>query len=302
VQNHHITRRKLLLTGQTGVVVPIVPIGPVRLFGLICLISSIGLAAGLTGCASAPYHGDDGQVWPPAQMRPVRIAVAPPIEPLSISPLYESLAGHGSRAAHETITAQAALTAEHRSLTRCAWQQGAALLAQQAIPGTEISTHLFGRWALGPSDRWVSCTTDSLGGWTCTLTDQQVVDFARRNDISHLVVPRRLTCFTPDPADSSVILLAADVAVIDPLEQRVVWSGPVTADPQDLRAFDGLTPSLTVFEQATYTWLVALFRVFDRIEVWPEEDLGTLARCCQELPPVFDWPEDPPADVSQIIE
>ena len=284
MQNHHITQRKPQMTGQASVVVP------VRLFGLICLISSIALAAGLTGCASAPYHGDDGQVWPPAQMRPVRIAVAPPIEPLSISPLYESLAGHGSRAT------------ERRSLTRCAWQQGAALLAQQAIPGTEISTHLFGRWALGPSDRWVSCITDSLGGWTCTLTDQQVVDFARRNDISHLVVPRRLTCFTPDPADSSVILLAADVAVIDPLEQRVVWSGPVAADPQDLRAFDGLTPSLTVFEQATYTWLVALFRVFDRIEVWPEEDLGTLARCCQELPPVFDWPEDPPADVSQIIE
>jgi hypothetical protein len=267
VQNRHFTRGKLA--------------------GIVRIGIGVGLVAGLGGCASAPYHGDEGRPWPPAQMRPVSIAIAPPIDAASVDHLFGGRSPYGGE------------SRANEAMVRCIWQEGAALLAEQAIPGTAISTHLFGRWALGPSDRWLDCTGDA-GGWRCTLTDEQAVDFARRHEISHLVVPHRFRVTTPDRADSTVLLLSADVAVVDPLERKVIWNGAVTGSREDLRAFDGLTPALTPLERAAYTWLVALFRVFDRIEVWPEEDLGVLVRCCQDPPPLFDWPEENPADLSRL--
>lgn len=242
---------------------------------------SAGFIAGLIGCASAPYHGDEGRLWPPAQMRPVTIAVAPPIDVQSVERLYTER------------------TAAGEALARCVWQEGATLLAQQAIPGTEISTHLFGRWALGPSAGWLDCN-GAGSTWRCTLTDQEVVDFARRHEISHLVVPHRFSITIPDRADSSAIVLTAEVAVVDPLERKVIWTGTVAGSREDLHAFADLTPALTPLERATYTWLVALFRSFDRIEVWPEDDLTDLALCCQDPPPLFDWPEAQGTDVGRI--
>jgi hypothetical protein len=212
-------------------------------------------------------------------MRPVRIVLTPPLEPFPLAEIHASLAEYDDRAS------------ARRQLIRCAWQQGASLLADQAIPGTEVATHLFGRWPLGASDDWLICGSDSLGRWQCEVSDDWAVDFARRHDISHLAVPRRFRYTQPDSADSSTWQLVAEVAVVDVLERRVVWSGPVVSNLQDLAIFDGLTPQLTAVEKATYAWLVTLFRTFDRIEAWPNEDLDVLARCCHELPPVFDWPK-----------
>ena len=255
----------------------------VRKLGPILLLAVLGLPVSLLllgGCAGSRFSGDPGIVFPPAQMRPVHLAITPPVAPLDLGPVHASLASFDDSAAMR------------RRLMRCAWQSGAQALAEHAIPGTEISTHITGRWPLARTATWLSSSLDTTGTRHFELSDGAPVEYARRHDISHLVVPQKLHYFQPAGADSGALLLTATVAVIDVLEQQVVWSGPLSSDPADLRIFAGIEPAMTPYEQATYAWLLALFRTFDRIEVWPDEDLTGLSLRCHEPPPVFDWPEE----------
>lgn len=243
----------------------------------------------LGGCAAQRPHGDPGIIFPPAQMRPVHVALTPPVTPLDVAPLHASLADF------------AASEAMRRRLMRCAWQNGAASLTEHAIPGTEISTHITGRWPLARTATWLDSSVDTTGTRHFQLTDAAPVEYARRHDISHLVVPQKLHYYRPAEADSGALLLTANVAVIDVLEQRVVWSGSLSSEPEDLHIFAGVEPAMTAYEQATYAWLLTLFRTFDRIEVWPEEDLTGLSLRCHEPPPVFDWPEDVVTELSAAV-
>jgi len=229
--------------------------GRYRRISQVSVLAVLGvvLALGLAGCAGTP-RSDLGPVFPPHPLRPLRLAIAPPLETFDLGVLHESLTGWSPRAS------------ERWHLIRCTWQEGVPTLANLAWPATEMSAVIMVRWPLGPSRNWCEFAGDDPDSLIFTLTADKPVDYARRRGLSHLLVPRSLVYELAIDDGDSVLVLWSDLAIVDIIEGRVVWTGRVGARREDVRLFRDIEPDLTGFERATYAWLVDLARVFERME------------------------------------
>jgi hypothetical protein len=260
--------------------------------GLACAGFLLASAAGLAGCGGTVPQPDLEPIFPPHPWRPLRVAIAPPHEPLDLGRLHAALADWSDR------------PSERRRLAACTWQEGLPTLASVAWPATELSAIVLGRWPLGPTDGWCEFSTAGTDTLTCRLTREQPLAYARQRGLSHLVVPRGLS-YAPDAADQdSTLLLSCGLAVVDVVEGAVVWTGRVAARREDVKRFQDLDPDLTAFERATYAWLVELARTFARIETWPQPNAGlrAVALSCHERPRVFVPPEDAAEAASPALE
>jgi|GEM_PF-3845337 len=252
-----------------------------RQVGLLLILVLPAMGA-LSGCAGTGTHFPaDGVVFPPHRLQPVQIALTAPLANTNLALVHENLKSWSEK------------PSQRIQLMSCTWDRGADGLTGLTVPGTEVHCFFFGRNPLTPAMEWLSCAEDTTGNTEFMLTATVAVDQARHRGWTHLVVPRELH-YSRGVRDTTRLALDAVVAVIDVLDRSVVWTGPVTSDAYERDDFgnnDEATPPLTAYEVATYSWLLDLCDVLDRIRVRPPVDLAHLSLECQKPPPVFSLDE-----------
>lgn len=207
----------------------------------------------LTACAPGPRTPDLHQVFPPSPLLPLNIAISSPIVAPSHGPGHEALASWDES------------PGKRRLLMRCAWQEGLKIMTESMIPGTEITFLGEGRNPLAAVGPGVQAEMDSLGNVHFFQANQSTIDLARHRQWTHLVVPYDLQYLFNDDGDD--FILKSPVAIVDVLEQRIVWQGTVSSEQIALKTLggdDSTRPELTNYEGATYRFVLSLAEIMDR--------------------------------------
>ena len=239
-------------------------------------ITTLGLLVLLAACSAGPKPDSLTQVFPPSSLLPLEVAIAQPLVPFS----YQT--------SHEALQQWKDSASRRRMLMSCVWQDGIQNMAQTMVPGTNFTYLGSGRDPLAAVGPGVEAQADSLGQITFLMSGHSAVDLARRRGWTHLVVPYELEYFEDEKQEG--LVLAADVAVVDVLEQRIVWQGTVDSreiSEGKLGADDSLLPALTDYESVTYRFILDLSRIMGRRPGSKPDSRHQLAPPCQDPPPLL---------------
>ncbi len=242
-----------------------------RLFRILLLVLPVLLAACAPG-SRPPLT----QVFPPSSLLPLHVVITRPLVP------YSHEAGH---VALETWTQS---PARRRLLMRCAWQGGLQNLVRTMIPGTEITYLGEGKNPLALVGPGLRAEVDSLGMVHFIQEGQSSLDLARRRGWTHLVIPHEVRYFQDEDGKDFVLTSAA--AIIDVLEQRIVWQGIIDSrriSEKELGPDDSTLPALTVFEATSYRFVLDLAQVMGRRLNSRPDSRHQLAQPCQNPPPLL---------------
>ncbi len=241
-----------------------------------CKIILIGLSVWLAGCAGTGRNTGEDTVFPPSQLLPLEVAIAPPLVSFS----HET--------SHQILETWNSSGGQRRLLMQCTWDEGLDNFVHSMIPGTEVFFLGSGRNPLAATGTGVRAEEDSLGRMHFTLESPSALDLARSRGWTHLVVPGDLHYQAGEKNDDPI--LKSSVAIIDILEQRIIWQGEISSEnvPEKLLgANDELLPALTSYESCTYRFILDLARVMNRRLGEKPESRHQFAQICQNLPPLL---------------
>ena len=241
-----------------------------------CNIILIGLSVWLAGCAGTGRNTNEDKVFPPSQLLPLKVAIAP------------SLVSFSHETSHQILEAWNASGGQRRLLMQCTWGEGLDNFVNSMIPGTEVFFLGSGRNPLAATGTGVRAEEDSLGRMQFTLESRSALDLARSRGWTHLVVPGDLQYRAGDGNDDPVLI--SSVAIIDILEQRIIWQGEINSEnvsEKFLGPNDDLLPTLTSYESCTYRFILDLARVMNRRLGEKSESRHQFARICQDPPPLL---------------
>jgi len=230
----------------------------------------------LAGCAPSLPKMNDTQVFPPSPLLPIKIAITAPLVKFS----HEN--------SHQILEPWNESPGQRRLLMSCVWQDGLQNLVRKMIPGTEISCFITGRNPLDALSLGVVAEADTMGRIHFKVEHQSTLDLARRRGWTHLVVPYELNYSMATKGEE--FRLDAAVAIIDILEQRLVWQGIIDSErvsEKSLGDDDDLLPALTNYESITYRFVLDLVEIMQRPLNSAPESRHAFAGPCQDPPPLL---------------
>ncbi|MCP4290959.1 MAG: hypothetical protein GY780_03880 [bacterium] len=233
----------------------------------------------LAGCAASSHTGleNENQVFPPHSLLPLAIAMTTPLEPVI------------HQADHQSLQSWSSSGAQRRHLMQCVWSDGLDNLLQNMVPGTTFKSLQNQRNPLVAVGCGVETTTDTLGIVHFELVSKSVIDVARHQKWTHMVVPLHLNYQIEE--NENTLWLQTQVAIIDVQESRIVWQG--TLDSRNtpagkLGSRKEQQPALTAFEEVTYCYVLDLMKILNRQLNQGLENRNDLASPCQNRPSLLD--------------
>jgi len=244
-----------------------------RFFQMTMMISLVVLSA----CAGNPSREPSHQAFPPSSLLPLNVVISRPIAP----------AVH--QADHEALEVFSESPGRRLLLMNCAWGDGLKNMVQMMVPGTQITYLGQDKNPLGAIGPGVLTQQDSLGRVHFSLDGHSTLDLARHRGWTHLVVPYDIRYLWSE--DGEYLALSTPAAIIDVLEQRIVWQGTIDSGkiPEKiLGKDDSRRPPLTAYESTTYRFVLELSRIMNRQLSPGPDSRHQLASPCQHPPPLLD--------------
>lgn len=232
-------------------------------------------------CAAGPPMDLSEQVFPPSSILPLNAAITPPLVPVSFG------------AGHKALMPWDESPGQRRLLMQCVWNDGLKNMIRMMIPGTTFTNLAEARNPLGAMGSSVQTEIDSLGMVYFSLSGNSVLDAARHHGWTHLIVPYEIKYFSDKKKGD--LTLTAHAAIVDVLEQRIVWQGTIDSrriTEKSLGPDDSKQPQLTDFESTTYRFILDLAKIMGRPLNSNPDSRHELARPCQDPPPLLQIPMD----------